>query len=172
MSNAFTECNKIGMKGEAVIDFLLRRYYNRVEETEKNIEKQLELADFVIPQSESLGIKREIIEVKTEEKWTGNLFFETVSNEGIDRAGWAFTSTADTFYYLFWDKAIAYRIPDFQAVMWNFDYCKNSFPERPHCKRIQHNKSKGKLVPIEWVMECYGASSFSFQKAKDKLYSS
>jgi hypothetical protein len=162
--SSFDKTNAIGGQGEAVIKILLESFHCKVKETPKDIELQLKFADFVIPGIKQLGIGHEIIEVKTELLHTGNLFFETVSNEGIDRAGWAYTSPAHTLYYLFWDDMVGYRIPDFQNVMWHFDYCKAQFLDVPQSKYVQHNKTVGKLVPIAWVMECYGVTKFNFEK--------
>jgi hypothetical protein len=162
MGDAFVETSEIGQRGEDIVSSLLRTYNCDVRETPKTMEDQLKYADFVVPGIKQLGIGHEIIEVKTELIHTGNLFFETVSNDGIDRAGWAYTSTANTMYYLFMDVCVGYRIPEFQTVMWHFDYHKNSFIEKPQTRRVQSNLSKGKLVPVGWVMECYGVTKFSF----------
>jgi hypothetical protein len=164
VGSSFDKANAVGLQGEAIVHSLLKTYHCDVRETPKDIEVQLKYADFVVPGIKQLGIGTEIIEVKTELLHTGNLYFETFSNANTGRKGWAYTSPADTFYYLFMDDLVGYRIPDFQNVMWHFDYCKAQFPDAPQSKYAQHNKTIGKLVPISWVLECYGVTQFNFEK--------
>ena len=166
MSDTF----KLGDKGEAVIKYGLKRVYADPRTVPKDINTQLKYGDFVCPGFGEIGIQHLKIEVKTEQKYTGNLFFETMSNVDTGRDGWIATSTADELYYLFWDVARGYRIPLFQDVKWQFDYCKNRFKEVDQKKHQQENLTRGRLVPIEWLMSLYvGAVEFDFQKIKENV---
>lgn len=162
MSDTF----KLGDKGEAVVEFGLKRVYCQPKPVPKNINHQLKFGDVVCPGFRSLGIPHLKIEVKTEFDFTGNFFFETHSNVHTNRAGWAITSPADELYYLFWDEAKGYRIPNFQHVKWHFDYYKDRFKEVDQKRHEQENLTRGRLVPIEWVIE---AIEFDFTEIKQVI---
>lgn len=158
----------LGNLGESVVKLALDRIYKNPRMVPKDINTQLEWGDIAINGCRELGIPRKKIEVKTELKHTGNLFFETMSNAKIGRKGWALTSQADELYYLFWQDAIGYRIPDFQRTMWIFDYDKKDFQEREQNKHEQNNQTIGRLVPVEWLLSTgVGAATFDFSELKD-----
>jgi hypothetical protein len=93
------------------------------------------------------------------------LFWETWSNKTFRRKGWGLTSKADALYYLFWDKAIGYRIENLPTVIFNFGYYRKDFKEVPQDKYNQHNDTFGCLVPVttDWLH----AKEFSFEAAKN-----
>jgi hypothetical protein len=158
---------KLGDMGEAVVHGVLKRVYADVRETPKEIDAQLKWADFVCVGEPDFGIPHTKVEVKTELEHTGNLFFETWSNKSTGRLGWAYTSTADEFFYLFWEAGIGYRIPEFQRVMWLFDYHRRDFREVEQGKHIQENDTWGCLVPIAWLKSNFsGVVEFNFEAEK------
>jgi hypothetical protein len=161
---------ELGNKGEAVVERGLSRVFRNPRPVPKDIETQLEWGDVVIPSCLGIGIQSLKIEVKTEAKFTGNFFFETLSNAHIEREGWIITSPADVLYYMFWDSCVGFRIPEFQLLKWHVDYCKKDFREVDQKKTEQANLTRGLLVPIEWVMSLHvGAVEFDFSELKDEL---
>jgi hypothetical protein len=160
----------LGNLGEQVILEGLGKVYANPRETPKDIETQMEWADIVIGGNRNIGLPPRKIEVKTEAKYTGNFFFETMSNVALNRAGWAVTTPADTLYYLFWDTAQGYRIEALQSLIWLFDYHKDEFREVTQRKHQQRNETKGHLVPIQWVQGCYvEMTAFDFSESKSRL---
>lgn len=172
MSSTF----RLGDMGEMVVAIGLRRLFAEVKETPKDIKTQMRWGDIVIDSvrlgASEIGFSNLIYEVKTEKMHTGNFFFETLSNVHTKRPGWAVTSTANELFYLFWDDARGYRIPEFQSIKWLFDYSKRDFREVEQRKHPQANLTLGRLVPVEWVLESFvNAREFNFENLKAEVES-
>lgn len=169
-----SETFRLGDLGEAVVRLGLECIYREVKETPKDVKTQMRWGDFAVDArrlgASQIGFSNLVYEVKTERCHTGNFFFETVSNVHTGRAGWMVTSTADELFYLFWEDARGYRIPQFQSVKWLFDYSCRDFKEVDQRKHAQANLTRGRLVPVDWVMGLYvGATEFDFSALKAEV---
>lgn len=149
MMSDFNQSNELGKIGEGFIMEALRKVYSDVRETPKNINVQMEWADIVCVGNPAIGIPHKKIEVKTERKHTGNLFWETWSDKPKGRKGWGVTSTADELFYLFLDDRIGYRVESLQSSLWLFDYCRKEYKEVQQTKAQQANETWGCLVPVD-----------------------
>lgn len=115
------------------------------------------------------------VELKTERKWTGNLFLETWSNRNLNvkadhamygsNPGWLAKLRADLLLYYFLDADILISLDLFELKRWAFGYLENSehvagnlyrcngsgeqeFRERPQGVYRQANDTWGRLVPV------------------------
>jgi hypothetical protein len=97
------------------------------------------------------------LEIKTEEKFTGNLFMETYSNYHTKRLGWLYTCEANILWYMFEDNGIMISM-NFQKVKaWLlYDNHIKDFPEVRQQKYKQDNLTVGRLVPTEAVYSACG----------------
>ncbi len=142
--NSFTECRGVEAEGVAqVVPFMKEKGIDLIS-TEGDMDIQKHYGDFI---TETNG-KKTYIELKVEEKTTGNLFPEVWSNRSRKTPGWLGTLTnCDILWYYFLDTQILH--------MMNFvelrEYCRKNYKRYnlvPHRKRIQLNDSWGLLVPI------------------------
>jgi hypothetical protein len=156
--------------GEAVIFMGLNEIFKSPKPVPHEINMQLKYSDFVCKGCSDIGVPHSKIEVKTEQSYTGNFFFETMSNVETERLGWVETTPADELFYLFWDEGKGYRIPDFQKLKFLFDYDKKNFREVSQRKHTQANHTKGRLVPISWVKSTLiGMTEFDFSRLKTEV---
>lgn len=93
------------------------------------------------------------IEVKCEQRFTGNLFLETWSNRSRCTPGWLLTSRADWLWYYFLDTSQLYsiRLPALRAWAVGSGESQGgiyAYPERVQGKREQANDTWGRIVPI------------------------
>lgn len=103
------------------------------------------------------------VEIKAEERHTGNLFLEVWSNKNLrDRAsycergstmGWLYTCRADLLMYWFEDTDDLYTINLWRLKRWAFGVNGDGgriyqFTEREQNKYAQMNDTHGRLVPI------------------------
>lgn len=116
------------------------------------------------------------LELKAEERHTGNLFVETQSNRNstdarsfMERgatAGWLYTLRTDFLLYHFLDLNVAYLLPFFGLYRWcvgvgpfdygNLDRCKCATQR----KYDQLNESVGRLVPVRALAEANLVTTF------------
>lgn len=116
------------------------------------------------------------IEIKAEERHTGNLFLETWSNKNLDDAfnhaqigskeGWLKTIRADCLWYYFLDTGDLYVIDLLRLKQWAFGVNEKPgniyrFKEVPQKKYNQKNDTYGRLVPIEVLKKEVGVKHFS-----------
>lgn len=112
------------------------------------------------------GDREYFVEMKTEEKHTGNLFLETWSNRNLtDRSnharfgsnvGWLHKQVADLLLYYFLDADKLYVFDLFKLKRWAFvTPGKNGYPgkvwdyrEVEQGKTVQHNDTHGRIVPL------------------------
>ncbi len=115
----------------------------------KGKEQQRTSGDFrIIKDDEALNV-----EVKIEEKWTGNLFLETFSNRSREwyKDGWIYYCKADILLYYFLDVGILLSISLKQLQDWAV-FEKDGMFDLPHVaqtKRKQRNATWGRIVPVE-----------------------
>lgn len=148
--NAFEKASEVGDWAEDYVLDLLEQQFKTVKRVPKDITRQLEYGDIFVAGKSGLGISPLKVEVKAEERHTGNLFWEWVSNEGSNRDGWGKTTPADEIFYLFRDELIGYRITDVQNIKWLVDYYKTNFTKVFQNKYEQRNRTWGYLVPVDY----------------------
>jgi hypothetical protein len=110
--------------------------------------------DFLSPgfHSDVIGL-----ELKTEERHTGNLFIETWSNKEHWNPGWIYTSLADYMLYHFLDREVCYVIS--MKALKKFCFTTpgankstgrlTDYREVGQEKHKQKNNTCGRLVPID-----------------------
>jgi hypothetical protein len=97
------------------------------------------------------------IELKTEEKHTGNLFIETWSNKSRWNPGWIYTSLADYLLYHFLDCGVCYVLSMRALKQFCFTTPNKSksagklsdYREVEQGKHNQKNDTWGRLVPVD-----------------------
>lgn len=92
------------------------------------------------------------VELKFEQRHTGNFFFETWSNRSpsMPKPGWTKTLRSDYVLYFFLDTYELYIIDRPKMFEWLFvEGNERKYPERPQSKYEQLNKTVGLIVPIE-----------------------
>ena len=99
------------------------------------------------------GDKPKTIEIKTENKHTGNFFFETWSNRKWHTLGWIFTIQADWLFYYFQDKYILYfmQVKSLKDCLF-IDGLLWKYPEVEQGKYNQRNDTWGRIVPVDEIM--------------------
>lgn len=111
------------------------------------------------------------VEVKTEEKHTGNLFLESWSNRNLENPddqaligsnpGWMLKLRCDLLMYYFLNTDQLYVLDFFKLRQWAFkDWHIAEFPERPQGKRVQANDAWGWCVPIHVLRRTLGPCHF------------
>lgn len=98
------------------------------------------------------------IELKTERKWTGNLFLETWSNRNLDNRnnhgnagsnpGWLAKLRADLLLYYFLDADVLVSIDLFQLKRWAFGYVENDDVINGNLYRHRWDASANACVPV------------------------
>jgi hypothetical protein len=99
------------------------------------------------------------IEIKAEQRWTGNLFLETWSNKNLENAanharlgsnpGWLLKSRADLLFYYFLDRDALLIMSMLALQRWAFTADKiYQYREVRQGKYQQPNDTHGRIVPI------------------------
>jgi hypothetical protein len=111
------------------------------------------------------------VEIKAEEKHTGNFFLETWSNKNLNdrnshaergsNPGWLSKLRSDLLMYYFLDKDILYIVDMFSLQQWAFGGGGSpasiyKFNEVPQGKYSQANDTWGRIVPIRTIYEEVG----------------
>lgn len=105
----------------------------------------------------------EIVEAKTEEKHTGNLFLEVWSNRTMEKPGWLYKSRADSLWYYFLDSDRLYRLNFRKLRVWALEtfgtapWLPNPGIEKRYelkqTRSDQLNDTWGRCVPIRELTE-------------------
>src|SRR5262245_21478877 len=111
---------------------------------------QKTLGDFTIQQQ----LNRRSVELKAEQKFTGNLFLEVWSNRPARTLGWLFTSRADLLAYYFCDnrQLFVFSLPKLQDWAFGIGSAQGAiyaYPEKVQTRYNQLNYSFGRCVPIK-----------------------
>jgi hypothetical protein len=113
---------------------------------------QRTLGDFTITQN----TQKRSVELKAEQRFTGNLFLEVWSNRPARTLGWLYTSRSDLLAYYFCDRRDLYvfSLPALQD--WCFGVGEKDgniyrYPEKHQSKYNQLNFSFGRVTPIEAI---------------------
>ena len=121
------------------------------------------------------------VEIKVEQRWTGNLFLETWSNRNLENPqshadrgsnpGWLYKCRADALLYYFLDTDKLITCSVFALKRWAFAQDGENtdqwgkplvgriwdFPEAPQGRYSQLNDTRGRLVPISVLRDEIGA---------------
>jgi hypothetical protein len=113
------------------------------------------------------GMER-FVEVKTEEKHTGNLFLETWSNKACNNPGWMVKSNADILIYHFLDNGMTYLF-DFKMLKKWFVEKGSAFPEYPQRKNSQENDTWGKIIPLKHLSHALVFDTYCVKNGQHSL---
>jgi hypothetical protein len=107
MSDAFRECARIGATGEQYVmeRVLGPRFSNvfRVGGGQLALDAERAIGDILFRRSAGQLLS---MEVKTEQRWTGNFVWELWSNRKKGVVGWSETCQSDVIGYLFLDREV------------------------------------------------------------------
>lgn len=111
------------------------------------------------------------VELKAEEKFTGNLFLEVWSNRNLEsrrsyaergsKVGWLYSTRADYLFYHFLDRDELYIFNLHRLKVWCFVQMGEhalgpgrlwEWPEKPQSRYEQFNDTRGRIVPIAVLM--------------------
>lgn len=148
----FAQKQTVEAQGEAYLLPLLQARFVKVQRVDSNIITQKCFGDWVGLCAD--GTHR-TIELKTEEKTTGNLFIETWSNYTKSILGWGRTLKADELWYFFLDTKELYLLDWNACQSWLFKYetlQKYDIREVRQGKTLQHNDTYGYLVSVRLLM--------------------
>lgn len=163
--NGFVRASSVEMAGMArLLPFLTEKAYcGRLVRTAKGPlakEIQASFGDLIMNTDEEIICS---IEVKIEQRWTGNLFLETWSNRNLEaresqaergsKPGWMVSQRADLLLYYFMDSDDLLVVPLFRLKRWAFGYGTTpgriyQYPERAQGKYNQMNDTWGRCVPV------------------------
>jgi hypothetical protein len=95
------------------------------------------------------------VELKIEERFTGNLFIETWSNREFGKPGWLYTSQSDSivFYFRDQDKLFGMSLASLKNWLLNQrDGTLDQFPQ-VRVKRSGPNDTYGHIIPIDRIRD-------------------
>jgi hypothetical protein len=171
--NAFNSASLVEQRGLAILLPWLeeRAHQGRIVSTARGTLARVLQADFgdYLINTEAGSVWA--VEVKVEERWTGNLFLETWSNRNLeDRVshaehgsapGWLLRIRADALLYYFLDTDDLVTVPVFRLKQWAFGSGEEGgiyrFPERRQGRYAQANDSWGRCVPVDVLEREVGA---------------
>lgn len=133
---------------------------------------QREIGDVLLTRQEDDSVKHYGIELKTEQKFTGNLFIETWSNRsfGRQRQGWIYTSKADFLVTVFIDVKAAVVVRMSQLFAWCFElqrlrqYAEHTVKQSLNGQQL--NKTTGVPVSIDALSRGIEVKCFRFTQGK------
>lgn len=148
MALSFEEQERIGYKGEVILDKWLSQYYNITDVSKDPNYKTLGI-DRILERNSN----RFLVEYKFDKKAqrTKRLFFETVAVDLDNTPGWSFTSVADYWIYLLPTNEVIVLSPSkFRLLVWQY---RNTFIEKTISNQGYFEKynTKGVCVPLELV---------------------
>ncbi|HXJ15348.1 MAG TPA: hypothetical protein VNH19_24010 [Candidatus Limnocylindrales bacterium] len=118
------------------------------------------------------------VEVKTEERFTGNVFLETWSNRNLvnresyvcrgNNPGWMLKSSSELLFYYFLGNDHLYVFDFLRLKRWafaspsslGFDGRLSDFREVPQSRYSQLNDTRGRIVPLEILRKEVGYRLF------------
>lgn len=114
------------------------------------LEEQRHCGDFSFWDNEDLTMKN--LEIKSEEKFTGNFYFEWFDNVATKRNGWTKNlDKCDCLLYCFKDKSVAFFFPEWRITRLYLYHCEleKKYPmiESSKCK-TQKITPVGMIVPV------------------------
>lgn len=145
----FNSSNKIGHQGELFIEEWLSNNPNvkQIEDVSGNVAYQKQDVDFLVTLQDGSQMS---VEIKTDTYKTGNMFFETISNEEYQTLGCLMKTKADFLFYYF---------PNYQGgVLYIFkmqafrNFIVNNLPHfrKQRVYNTTHT-SLGYIVPLSYI---------------------
>lgn len=149
--DSFAEASEKEREGMLALTPYLKRICDKAEFvfTGQSWYAQKCLGDIMVRQAG----KAKFIELKVEEKHTGNLFLETWSNRSRLVPGWLFTCHADFLWYYFLDEKKLYTVAIPALKQWAYGHgdaggLLYGEMEVRQGKYTQANDTWGRIVPI------------------------
>lgn len=148
----FKSKNEYSKEAVRLITHYLKRKGHRVLDVQNHHLCQKKDIDLVTYYQNQL----ETLEIKSDQYTTGNFFFETVSNAGLNRLGCFMYTESDYIYYYFseWDKL--YILPTKDTRNW-FIQVMNTYREIEVRTSVNPQQdyyhSYGRIVPIQDVLK-------------------
>jgi hypothetical protein len=183
--NAMRACQAIEAKANKVLlPYLLEQSDGRLVMTNKGTLArwlQESVGDVVLECNERMfGV-----ELKAEQKHTGNLFLEVWSNRNLDNrashaergsnVGWMMKSKADLLLYYFIDADILYSLDLLSVQRWLFGYkkrmgawCSGALREAVQTKSDQPNDTWGVLAPIDRLCDELRPGAFKKTRVRQR----
>lgn len=153
MSDAFGRCKETEQRALDLILPMLSASYREVIHLARGDQTAMEFQwrgiDLLLIKEPAGPATRETVavELKAEERTTGNLFLETWSNRRTGREGWIRTSRAVGLIYCFLDTESIYVAHMGRLQEWATTQL-HCYPERVQQKHSQSNETVGHIVPI------------------------
>lgn len=164
--NAFEQASRVETEGmRRLMPFIEERSYKgRFVKTAKGALSKALQAEFgdVLMNTDDQTVWG--VEIKIEQRWTGNLFLETWSNRNLESKqshgergqtpGWLVTQRADLLFYYFLDVDLLLVIPIFALKQWAFGSGDTpghlfAWKEVRQGKYAQRNDTWGRLVNVD-----------------------
>jgi hypothetical protein len=149
-----SDTSDTGTRGEKYVleKYIRPKYGAEWQYRRATREEQFRGIDYVLRHVSSGEIL--CIDVKTEKTYTGNFAIEHISNEYIDRAGWAVTSEAHLLIYYFEDRPDRVYVMDMPNVKeWTLLEAPFLNLKIKSPRLIQSNKTKFYQTPIDLLMK-------------------
>jgi hypothetical protein len=148
----FGKCLDIERESKRLLlPFVMEKFGHAPREIPHDYESQ-RTGDWVITRRDNYEFT---VELKAEEKFTGNVFLETMSNWHSSRYGWFLTSSAFQVWYVFLDLRTVYVLP--LGVLRRWFWGSDVDPEDGACGRYrqvtqskhqQKNMTQGYIVSV------------------------
>lgn len=135
---------------------------------QRSADWQRTLGDFLV-KSKKTG-RWVAVEVKTEERWTGNFFAETYSNAqpgAYERHGWLLTLKADALVNVFLDRRVAVVMSFPSLRQWLIEEENAYRYERRVPHRDQRNLTVGHIVPFDDLARVESVRPAFYQQQPD-----
>jgi hypothetical protein len=169
MSVAFDRASVIGARGVGrVLELLKERSFGGqcVTTTKGRYAPELQkaLGDILFNHKDDPD-RLVSVEIKTEQRFTGNLFLEHWSNLSRLTPGWMVTLRADLLFYAFEDRGRVFILDLPKLQQWAFREATSradfpgwiyAFPLRRQGRYQQMNDTWGRLVPLRVLRESVG----------------
>jgi len=131
------------------------------------------------------GDVMEAVELKAEQRHTGNVFLETWSNRNLERRedhacrgqnpGWLMKVRADLLLYYFIDKDVLYSFDVFELKRWFFGQGEGTgvwgsgrFQERCQRRYTQRNDTWGVIVPLRTLHDEMADGAMRWTKVRQR----
>ncbi len=151
--NAFENCQHIEARARGLILPWLNARYSAVFDFARRDDTAMQMQwagiDLLLVKEPAGPSSRDsvTVELKAEQRTTGNLFLETWSNRKTQRPGWIRSSKAVGLLYLFLDTETLYVAHMGKLQEWATANL-SRFPEKMQAKHQQENETVGHIVPV------------------------
>ena len=150
--SSFSTCQKTEQDSKrALVPVVIKRFNTSPSEIPENYRAQ-EGGDWFVRNDFGQVVS---IELKSEHRYTGNIFLEIWSNFNTQRKGWFLTSHANEIWYHFLDTNMLYIVGLEKLRQWVLQGERIlGSKEVDQKKHSQRNLTKGRLMPCRDLEEC------------------